>query len=397
MRRAAVRTISARISRPRSRPLLSVFHLTDDLDPTGPAGQLARLAPALPRDRFRVEVGFLGRTEPPAADGLRRAGVVVHHLPVKYALDLRGLRRLRQAVAAAAPAVLHAWGPAAARLTPLLRRHAPKVIVSAAAERVCGLCGWMAVRATRGADRVVPVSWADAERYRRLGVSGDLLTLIGPCVVPPGPPPDPAAVRRELGLPPTARFVLAADRLEPAVGLKSAVWAFDILRYEAPDLYLVIAGDGPDRAGLEAFGRAIAFDDFRVRFAGSRSDLPELLALAEAVWVTRERGGVNLALAAQAAGRPVVGWRSPDLAEVVDDGVTGFLADPGGRAQLAAKTYPLVHEPGLADRVGAAGRAWVAARFGVARAVGQWARLYAEVVGSTFRRRGSHFRVGSLS
>jgi glycosyltransferase involved in cell wall biosynthesis len=223
------------------------------------------------------------------------------------------------------------------------------------------------------------MTWAEADRYRRLGVSGDHLTLIGPCVSPPGPPPDREAVRRELGLPPGSRFIIAAGKLEPASGLKSAIWTFDILRYEAPDLHLVLVGDGPDRWALEEFGRAIAFDDFRVRFAGHRPDLPALLGLAEVVWVTRDRGGVNLALEAMAAGRPVGGWRTPELAEVVEDGVTGFLADPGERAQLSAKTYPLVHEPGLAARLGAAGKALSAERFGVGRAVEQWEQLYREL------------------
>ena len=58
------------------------------------------------------------------------------------------------------------------------------------------------------------------------------------------------------------------------------------------------AADGPDRAGLEDFGRALAFDDFRIHFAGHRPDLPALLGLAEVVWVAQERGGVNLALEA---------------------------------------------------------------------------------------------------
>ena len=161
--------------------------------------------------------------------------------------------------------------------------------------------------------------------------------------------------------------------------MKSAVWAFDMLRYEAPDLHLVVVGDGPDRPGLEAFGRAIAFDDFRVHFTGPRSDLPEILALAEVVWVTQDRGGVYLALEAMAAGRPVVGWKTAELAEVVDDGETGLLAFPGERSQLAAKTYPLIHESGLAARLGTAGTARVADHFSVARAAEQLGKLYEEL------------------
>jgi glycosyltransferase involved in cell wall biosynthesis len=362
--------------------MTTVVFLASELGPSAATAQLRRVAPALPRDRFPAEVVVIGPCDGPAADALRSAGVTVRHVPLRHALDVSGLRKLRRAVAAAGPAVLHAWGPAAARISRLLGRYAPRVVVSAAETTGGGLFGWLTVRALRRADRVVPMSWVDADRYRRLGVPPEKLTRIGPCVSPPDPPPDSATFRRELGLPPDTRLVFAAGRLEPASGLKAAIWAFDMLRYEAPDLHLVIFGDGPDRAGLEVFGRALAFDDFRVHFAGHRPDLPELLGLAEVVWVSQERGGVNLALEAMAAGRPVVGWKTPELAEVIEDGETGFLAMPGERAQLAARTYPLVHEPGLAGRLGVAGKARAADRFGVARAAEQFARLYAEVVGS---------------
>jgi glycosyltransferase involved in cell wall biosynthesis len=173
---------------------------------------------------------------------------------------------------------------------------------------------------------------------------------------------------------------MTAGRLESGPELQAAVWAFDMLRYEFPDLYLLIFGTGPDRAGVEAFGRALAFDDYRVRFPGYRPDLPALLGLAEVVWVTQERGGVNLALEAMAAGRPVVGWKSPDLVEVVDEGETGFLVDPKERALIAARTHGLLSDPDSATNFGAAGRARVAERFGSNRMVELFRRVYESVV-----------------
>jgi glycosyltransferase involved in cell wall biosynthesis len=163
--------------------------------------------------------------------------------------------------------------------------------------------------------------------------------------------------------------------------LKAAVWAFDMIRYIAPELHLVLLGDGPDRGKLEEYGRALAFDDFRVVFAGTRPDVPAVLGLAEVVWVTHEPGGLNVALEAMAAGRPVIGWKTPDLAEVVEDGETGFLVPTGERPQISAKTHALLTDPTLGARLGAAGRAWVADRFGVGRMAEKFARLYEELTG----------------
>lgn len=335
--------------------------------------------PALPRDKFRVEVGLMGRCGCAGVGALRRAGIAVTRVPLRHAFDVRGWRNMHRALATANPAILHAWGAPAVRAARWL--HAPKRIASVADASGGGLSGWLAARALNRCDRIVSMTWAEAERYRRLGASGDLLTLIGPCVSPPGPPPDRAVLLRELGMPPNARFIATVGRLEPGSGLKDAIWTFDILRYDAPDLHLVIVGDGPERAALDDFVRAIAFDDHRVRFAGNRADVAELLQLAELVWVLGERSAANRALEAMAAGRPVVGWRNADLADVLVDGETGCLAEPGEKAQLSVKTFPLVHDKGVADRIGAAGKAHVAERFSVARAAEQWSRLYEEVAG----------------
>jgi glycosyltransferase involved in cell wall biosynthesis len=349
--------------------------LASDLGPTALAKQLALLAVNLPRDQFAVEVAVLGPVVGPVADALRAAGIPVKSVPIRHAVDVNGMRTLRRTVAAVNPVVVHAWGSFAVRASRLL---GSPVVASAAADPGGGLSGWLTARQLRRAQRVVAASWAEAERYRWLGVAGEKLTRIAPAIVPPDSLPDPAAFRRELGLPPHARLILAGGRLEPAAGLKDAIWAFDILRYDNPDLFLVLFGDGPERANLEQFGRALAFDDFRVRFAGSRPDLPALLGLAEVVWVTHERGG-DLALEAMAAGRAVVGWKTADLGELIEEGVTGFLATRSDRAQLAAKTRLLLDDTAARQRIGETGRTRVLERFPVARMVEQFTRVYVEL------------------
>ncbi|MBX9582025.1 MAG: glycosyltransferase family 4 protein, partial [Gemmataceae bacterium] len=232
-------------------------------------------------------------------------------------------------------------------------------------------------RLVRRADRVIAATRAEGDRLHRLGVPGDRLTLIPPGVPSAPPPPDRAAFLRELGLPPDARLVMTAGRLDG--GLKPAVWAFDMLRYDFRNLYLLAFGDGPDRAGLERFGRALAADDLRVRFPGPRADLPAVVGLADVVWVLQDKGGLGLALEAMAAGRPVVGWDTPDLAEVVEDGVTGLLADRREKAQVSARTHNLLSDPGAAAALGGAGRGRAADHFGAGRMAEQYARVYAEL------------------
>jgi glycosyltransferase involved in cell wall biosynthesis len=232
----------------------------------------------------------------------------------------------------------------------------------------------------RGTDVVIATGQAEAERYRHLGVPVERVEVIPPGVSSATSPPDPLEFRKTLDIPSDARLIMAAGGFDAAAGLRSAAWAFDVVKYVAPDAHLVLFGDGPERNRTERFARGLAIDDYRVRFAGTRPDVAALFALAEVVWVTHCRGGVNLALEAMAAGRPVVAFRTPDLAEVIEDGVTGRLVPPEDRVELAATTAELLADPALAGRLGAAGQARTAGRHSVAEMIDRYARLYERTV-----------------
>jgi glycosyltransferase involved in cell wall biosynthesis len=88
-----------------------------------------------------------------------------------------------------------------------------------------------------------------------------------------------------------------------------------------------------------------------------------------------------MALAAMAAAKPVLGWASADLEEIVEDKVTGLLVPYGDRAALAAAVRAVLTNPAYARRLGEAGRARAAGRFGLPRMVDQYTRLYQEIVG----------------
>jgi glycosyltransferase involved in cell wall biosynthesis len=363
-----------------------LFFLASDLGPSGAAKTLALVVPAL-AERYRVAVGVVGRPGGPFDAALAEAGVPPVPLPVRGPFDIGGLRGTRKWVRAFGPHVLHALGPAAVRLAPFLAHPGagnPKpcpIVASAVDHPGGGPRGWWTRRMIRGADRVVAATRAEADRYRLLGVAAERVEVIPPGVPPAPPAPDPAAFRKALDIPEDGRLVIAAGGFDPTAPLRSAAWAFDVLRYTLPDVYLVLVGDGPERSRTERFARGVAFDDYRVRFAGPRSDVPALLGLAEVVWVTHARGGVHLALEAMAAGKPVVAADTPELAEVVEDGVTGRRVPAADRVGLAAVTSELLADPALAGRLGAAGLARVAERHTVSGMADRYARLYERAAG----------------
>lgn len=337
----------------------------------------------MPREQFQMTYGVFGPIDESVAEHLRRVGVAVHALPIRHFLDMSGAWRLRQVIQETNPKVIHAWGPMAARLTRLAvvqteAGNMPRLVVSAASMPGSGFGGWLATRMIRRADRVVAATWGEAEQYRRLRVATDRLTRITPASTPPAALGGGEAVLRSLGIPVGARVIVTGAAAEAGIGPREAIVAFDMLRYEAADLYLIVCGAGPQAGALEQFGRSLAFDDFRVRFAPPDARAA-VVQLAVAVWVTAPYGGYDEALEGMAASKPVIGWETADLAEVVEDGVTGFLVPVGDRAAMAEKARRLLIDPDAAARMGAAGHARAAERFTPARLVEKFARVYQEL------------------
>lgn len=140
--------------------------------------------------------------------------------------------------------------------------------------------------------------------------------------------------------------------------------------------HLVVVGDGElrDQLGQRAETLGIAP---RVHFVGARRDLGNLLAASDIFVMPSLWEGLPLSLVlAMGAGLPVVATRVAGIPEVVKDGQTGLLVDPGHIAQLGDALALLVGDPLLRQRLGSAARDVVRPRFGVDRYVGSITGLY---------------------
>ncbi|MFO0822853.1 MAG: glycosyltransferase family 4 protein [Gemmataceae bacterium] len=380
--------------------MINVFLLLSELTPSLETATARVLALELPRERFSVAVGVMGPATGPLADEFRAAKISVHPITIRHQLDLNGGRRLRRAMKESKPVVLHTFGLEAARAARFVVEsqsesgNVPRLVVSGGANPTGGVGGWFTARLIRRADRAIPMTWAEGERYRRVNVPAERLTRILPGAPRHTLDPKREVVLRQMGLPPDARFIVTEAKPEYGTGPKDAIVAFDMLRYDARDLHLVVFGARAGTAALEQFGRSLAFDDFRIHFPDPNTDrfpadFPHLpvdrataVQLATAVWITSPDGGVDEAVEAMAAGKPVVAWANPDLAEIMDDTVTGNLVPAGDKAALAAKAKAIIDDSVLAAWMGKAGRTRATDRFPVARMVEQFARVYTELAES---------------
>ena len=136
---------------------------------------------------------------------------------------------------------------------------------------------WLAQRT----DRVVGNSQAVVDFYRRAGIPAERLALIRSGIGAEEPPPvDRAAVRASFGWPADTPLLVFAGRLAAQKGVDDLIAAIDLVQYLLPALRVLIVGDGPLRAQLEATAAAFRLGGI-VRFTGHRDDVPQLLAAAD--------------------------------------------------------------------------------------------------------------------
>lgn len=157
----------------------------------------------------------------------------------------------------------------------------------------------------------------------------------------------------ELDVAPAAEapYLFAAGRLVDQKGFDVLLRAF---AQTAGELQLLIAGEGRERASLEALAKERGIESC-VRWLGvaSRARLAALLKGAEVVVVPsrKEPFGVIL-LEAMAAGRSTVASRVGGIPEFAQDGETTLLVPPEDPDALAAALVRLAADRELRERLG---------------------------------------------
>lgn len=174
--------------------------------------------------------------------------------------------------------------------------------------------------------------------------------------------------------------VAMVGRLVPAKGVDHLLRATARVVRRLPAFRLEIAGDGDARPGLESLSRELGLEG-HVRFLGTVSDVPGLLARSAAVVLPSLGEGISLTLLeAMARGLPVVATRVGGNAEVVEDGVTGCLVPPADPPALADALLEFGTVTDRTRAAGRAGRARVERLFDVRRMVDEYESLYLRLV-----------------
>ena len=187
-----------------------------------------------------------------------------------------------------------------------------------------------------------------------------------------------ADLRAELGLPDGALVIGTVGSLIARKGHDLALRA--LARQEAA-VHLCIAGDGPDRAALQALADTLGIAP-RVHFLGYRPDPAPLYRAADLILLASRGEALPLVLLeAGSFALPVVATDVGGVREMVSDGETGLVVPPDDIPALAAALTRLIGSAGERRRQGEAARARVAQAFSVARMAARFQDLYATLAG----------------
>lgn len=168
--------------------------------------------------------------------------------------------------------------------------------------------------------------------------------------------------------------LLFVGRMEKRKGLRFLLAAFARLKWEYPQLRLIVVGPGRLDAPSERILGERYVDDVEIIGGVPYDDLPRYYRTAD-IFCSPATGGESFGivlLEAMAAGAPVLASNIPGYASVIGDTGTGMLFEPSDEVSLANAIVRLMQQPELRARMAARGREHVQ-RF-------SWDRVASEIL-----------------
>jgi len=192
-------------------------------------------------------------------------------------------------------------------------------------------------------------------------------------------PSDCPLLRADIGISPSAFVIVMVANLIPYKGHADLLQALAIIQGELPAPWVFLAIGRDDGIGDELARQAEALGvEKNVRWLGSRTDVPELLRLADVgVLSSHQEGFSNAVLEGMAAGLPMVVTDVGGNREAVVDGETGSVVPAKDPGALAAAILAMANNPQRSE-MGLRGRARIEQRFTLTKCVDAYVSLYSE-------------------
>lgn len=287
------------------------------------------------------EIEVVTRANPDRVPVLRKAGVTVHTLPFGGTVDVYTPYRIKKIITAFRPQIVQTWMSRAAQKIPCRSGVAavPRYLV------VSRLGGYYRMKNFKNTDYFTTITpdirnflidnGAQPDRVCHINNFAETEDVITPIN------------RTELDTPDDAPLLLGLGRLHPAKAFDTLMEALKLV----PGAYLWIAGEGPQRAELEAVCKKLGLED-RVRFLGWRDDRAALLQAADiCVFSSRYEPFGTVFVQAWAQQTPLVTTDADGPRQFVRNGEDGLMVPVDDAAAMADSICKLIGDPALAQKL----------------------------------------------
>jgi N-acetyl-alpha-D-glucosaminyl L-malate synthase BshA len=175
--------------------------------------------------------------------------------------------------------------------------------------------------------------------------------------------------------------IVHISNFRPVKRVIDVIKTFDLIA-SVLNVRLVLVGDGPDCHEAELLVGQLGLRD-KVDFVGSQQDVAETLRNADLLLSTSETESFGLTIAeAMSCEVPVVATSVGGVPEVIEHGVTGFLAPLGDIQCLAESAIQILRCPKRYAAIGKAGRERILKHFEMNEITNQYLQLYQQVLNS---------------
>ena len=363
---------------------IPVFLVARELDSGGCERDLARLAKALDQFRFEPHVGCF-RTGGLRFEELKAAGVPVTCFSVQSLIDISGLSgamAMRRYLRRHRIGLIHCFdAPSSVFASPVaLSTRTPMIAANLWFRNTVPRRLQHALRVVdRIADAIVVNSNAVREDLtRNEGVSPDRIHLcyngVDTTIFTPEKTPRPPAVRDAPLVIGSVSVLRAEKRLDLLLE------AFACVRHSLLGLKLLIVGSGAMLPSLKVLSERLGLDDDCVFEPATKNVADWMRAMDIFVLPSDTESFPNALLEAMACGCSAIGSRVGGIPELIEDGRSGLLFDPGNANSLADALKTLIQNDSLRRSLGAAGAERARACFSLAQSVSCIEALYKKVL-----------------
>ena len=352
----------------------TVCHIITKLELGGAQKITLRTVALLDRSRFRPILIVGGEAGELDVDATRIPDTGFYRIPslvraIHPVLDVKALLSLIKLLRSIRPMIVHTHSSKAGILGRWAARLAGVPII---VHSVHGfgftpaqhpMLKWFLIVLERWSSLFTQWVFTDSEANRQQGIGLRLFTAERSAMLPPGIDlhaiqavrVDRVGKRRTLGLDPTQPLIGMVAPFKPQKSPLDFVRVASRVCRQRSEAHFVLVGDGELRHAVEEEIRRLGLVQ-SITLTGWRRDVPEIMKCLDVFLLTSQWEGLpRVYLEALSCGVPAVGTRVDGVAEVVIDGVNGFLKEHGDIDGLADRVLWLLNHAEEAKVMGLRG------------------------------------------